>query len=444
MTALHAKPMFSHNKLSVECTLTSSVEDVRVLARTWTSDVQAAVNSILKMIVVLRQEVTQEMWNETKHFVASIKPASKESAVIITWAEENVFIVVGMKSMADDLMKQVKQIITRNEEETKRKQQEFTETVRNLKPFQLRLLEAMHFQTETTKRYPGLKVNICTTKGEISYHGMSRDVKEAQVQMFELLQSVKSEKLTNMSSLQKDLLVCKETQEYVVHKFKATKTVAIWELDSSGETAVYSFSDSYLANAIQIIKKSVIEHQRPLEPEAAELLTTPEWMQFIRKLTDSHHGLLKIEASPDGHLYICGTDNIAQTVLKDVELFLEENTLFTLTCHFLPSRQLFVAKYWQDKVCAYDSSLSEYKVDVRLVKSGQEFYIRGSQTGLKIIRKELEKLGSQVKCQLVTLPDHAMVTFLSSPRCKDHLDKIGRKARCVFSFKEEPENLKVS
>ncbi|XP_025094647.1 uncharacterized protein LOC112564207 isoform X2 [Pomacea canaliculata] len=444
LTALHAKPKFSDNTLSVECTLTTSVEHARLLARTWTNDVQNAVNFIFSMVVVFRQDVVQEIWDETEKSVTTIRPVSQDCAIILTLSEEKMFIVVGVKCMADHLMKQVKRIVNHKEEECERKKQEITETNRNLKLFQLRLLAATYFQSEAAKLHPGLKVDIRTAKGEISYHGLLRDVKEAQVEMYELLQSVRSDKITNMSNLQKSLLGTKETRDYVVHKFKSEKIVAVWDVDSQGEINVYSFSDKYLVNAIHIMQKSLVQHQRPLEPETADLLMSPEWNQFVGKITGDYVGVLKIVHLHNGHqLFIAGTDNIMLAVIEETERFLKENTIYMLSYHFFPSLQIFVANYWRAKVMRMSNNLRAYKVEVSLDESGKEFHIRGTKTGLDLMTKNFEQLGSEVKCHMQTLTDPAKVRFLSTPNWEKELEKLGRSTQCVFSLKEEPVDLVV-
>ncbi|PVD29436.1 hypothetical protein C0Q70_08687 [Pomacea canaliculata] len=335
LTALHAKPKFSDNTLSVECTLTTSVEHARLLARTWTNDVQNAVNFIFSMVVVFRQDVVQEIWDETEKSVTTIRPVSQDCAIILTLSEEKMFIVVGVKCMADHLMKQVKRIVNHKEEE-------------------------------------------------------------------------------------------------------------FWDVDSQGEINVYSFSDKYLVNAIHIMQKSLVQHQRPLEPETADLLMSPEWNQFVGKITGDYVGVLKIVHLHNGHqLFIAGTDNIMLAVIEETERFLKENTIYMLSYHFFPSLQIFVANYWRAKVMRMSNNLRAYKVEVSLDESGKEFHIRGTKTGLDLMTKNFEQLGSEVKCHMQTLTDPAKVRFLSTPNWEKELEKLGRSTQCVFSLKEEPVDLVV-
>ncbi|XP_025094641.1 uncharacterized protein LOC112564204 isoform X1 [Pomacea canaliculata] len=442
LTALHAKLISADNLLSVECTLTTAVPHASQLAASWTKDVQDAVKSVISMVVVLHQEVMQDVWTETEKAVAAIKPTSQDSALILVLAENRKFIVVGVKNLADDLMKQVKQIVTQKEEEAERKKQEVTET-RKLKPFQLHLLTDMSFQSEVAKRHPALKVEICIEKGEISYQGLIRDVKEAQVEMYELLMTVRSKKLT-MSNLQKTILSAKEGRDYVVHKFHVDKLVAVWDVDRQGEVTVYSCSDSDLAKAIQIMQKSVVQHQKILEPETTELLMSSQWTEFVSKLAGDHSGVLKISHVKNDHqLLLAGIDSIMSGVIDKTEKFLKENTIYTLSCHFFPSRQFFVANYWWARVISISNNLKAYKIEVTLVESGHQFHIRGTQAGLETMTKNLEQLGSEVKCHIQTLVDQYQVKFLLSPNCKRDLEKLGRSTRCVFSLKEEPVDLVV-
>ncbi|XP_070211893.1 E3 ubiquitin-protein ligase TRIM33-like [Littorina saxatilis] len=221
-------------------------------------------------------------------------------------------------------------VTTMVEEEIERKSQEVTETNSKLEPYKLRLLLAMGFQIEAGKRHERLKLEINVKKNCIVFHGLLKDVKESQVEMYEMLQAVTHDKITDMSDMQKKLLDSKETKPFIVQKFKADKIAAVWEIRPKGEVYVHAFNDPNLVKAIHIIKKSVPEHVCQLNPESAQLLISQDWKSLVNRQISAHPGLLLIAPSHDNQqVFIACTDNIMHGVVEDIEMFLRENTIYS-------------------------------------------------------------------------------------------------------------------
>lgn len=220
--------------------------------------------------------------------------------------------------------------------------------------------------------------------------------------------------------------------------------MAACEVDSQGKVTINILDENYLVNTCHIMQKSLVQYQRPLRSEEAELVTSSKWTKFAGQLTSGYPGVLQIAVSQNGQqLFIAGTENIMRVVIEVVR-FLTQNTIYMLSCHFFPSRQAFVANYLLDKVvCILNPLQDVYEVEASLDESGQEFQIRGTQRGLNTMIKRLELLGSYVKCHKETITDPVKVRFLSLRNCVRDLKRLGRSIHCVFSLQEEPARLMV-
>ncbi|XP_070211879.1 protein mono-ADP-ribosyltransferase PARP14-like isoform X1 [Littorina saxatilis] len=439
----HAEVKFEGDNLSIACSLNPSVPKARILARTWATDVQQVAGEFLGMIDVLKRHLVQQIWPEVETAVRSANIASPKGAAFFPVPEESAFVVVGMKSMAKELLDKINVVASKVEEEIERKSQEVTETNSKLEPYKLRLLLAMGFQIEAGKRHEGLRIDINIRNNSIVFQGLLKDVKESQVEMYETLQAVTREKITEMSDMQKKLLDSKETKPYIVQKFKADKIAAVWEIGQKGEVMVHAFNDKNLVKAVHIIKKSVPEHVCQLNPESAQLLISQDWKSLVNRQISAHPGLLLIAPSHDNQqVFIACTDNIMHGVVEDIEMFLRENTIYSQVMRFSPSRQVFIHSHWQGKLQNIGERLRAYRVQLSLKEAGTEMYVKGTEQGLQEVRKNLEQLGEKIICHEQVCTDQGTVKLLNS-NCEKDLKMIGRGSHCVLGLQREPADLQV-
>ena len=443
LSALHAQIRFESSTLVVDCTLTSVVPKARILARTWTVDVEQSVRTFLSLVEVFRREVMQQLWQEVESAVRAADITCPQGVTLFTLPEETVFVVVGMKTMAKELFDDICSIIKSKEEEIERKKQEITDINSKLKPSQLSLLNAVGFHTEAIKRHEGLSVEIQKEKNAIVFHGLLKHVKEAQVEMYDILQNMKSQKIPSMTDMQRRVLENSETRLHVTQKFKNENISAVWEFNQQGELTVHAFEDPSLVKAVHIINKSVPEHVCQLSPESSEVLRSPDWQSLVKRLTVANTGVLMIAPSHDSRqVFITCIDSIMHGVVEEVDKFLIENTVYTQVVCFSPSRQLFVYTHWQHKLKRSSEALKAYRVQLTMPDKGAKFMVKGTRKGLDDMKQQLVQLNDQILCHAETFSDPSKVKLLNSD-CKSDLERIGRSSRTVLTLQSEPSGLQV-
>jgi hypothetical protein len=435
---------FEGERLLLECTLTLSVPKARVIARTWEVDARQAVEHYLDMVDVHKRDVMQQIWEEVDKAVSAANLPNNDGAVMFTLAQDHMYVVVGMKSLAKGLFDKLSSIVKAMEDEIEKRKQEVTETNGKLKSFQLRLLLAVSFQVEAGKRHEGLKVNINLQKNTIMFHGQMKDVRDAQVEMYEILNNNKSDKISGMSDMQRKLLDSKEVKPHIVQKFKGDNISAVWEVQGQ-DVQVYSFDDASLVKAIHIIRKSVPEHVCELNPESCSLLNHRDWQSLVKELQGRNAGTLLIVPAADGQqVFITCIDSIMHGVLEEIERFLLENTIYSQVVKFPPSRQKFIAEYWQQKVIAIQNNLKAYHVQIVMKEAGTELNVKGTTTGLAEVKKHLEKLNSDICYHEEHMKDPRIVRFLTAPNANKELSMLSKANRCVIALQPEPQELQVS
>ncbi|XP_076464939.1 protein mono-ADP-ribosyltransferase PARP14-like [Babylonia areolata] len=442
LSSNHAQGRFEENTLYIDCTLTVKVPKARILARSWRVDAEETVLSFLALLEVITYDVVQQLWTEVEQAVQDANISSPEGATLFHVAEEASFVVVGMKSMAKELYDQVSSVIRTKEGEIEKRKQRVTETIPKLTRPQLSLLLAIGFSREAGKRHEGLTVDIQKNKKMIVFQGLLKDVKEAEVEMYQLLNTVKTQKITTMTDMQKKVLGSKETKNYIVQKFKDSHISSVWEVGQKEEITVFAFDDRSLVEAIHIITRSVVEHVCHLSPESSELLHHPDWQTLVSVLTkDRPQGVLLITPSHDQRqVFVTCIDSLLHAVVEEVEKFLAENTIYSQSVCFSPSRMKLVLMKLQNRLQAIATNLKAYKVQITVREDA--INIKGTRKGLQELMKQLELLNETIVCHEEVFEDPNKVKLLKSDFDKE-LKLIGDSCRCVLSLHPEDSQLQV-
>lgn len=443
--SVNARPTFTNDSLTVECTLTVSIVNARTLASTWPKEVEKHIHQELDRLEVCRTEIIQEIWPMAESAVKEFSSSKKDSALLFIVPDKYSIIVVGLRDKAKKLFEHVNGIVQHVEEEVQRKKTEITETNRNLKSHQLILLEEKSFPSEVEKKYEGLSVKIRTDQPDITFHGVLKDVKEAQIEMLTLLNDVKSDKATGVSENKKLLLTKKETRDYIQQKFRFKKIVAVWEHNADNIINVYAFSDFDLKSALKIFTQSLVEHVQSLSSESAELTLSEAFKKLISTILSKHPGTLQITPMcKEKQILVVGIDSIILTVLETLVNYLQENTVYTEILCFSPSQQKFVWLYWKEKLTGICNHEKQLNVKVSLINEGKQIKVMGTEKGLEWAKEKLESLQQQIVCHRETLTDQGQVKFVSSENCAKDLKKLAESKHCIISLTKETSGLQVS
>ncbi|KAL8607983.1 hypothetical protein ACOMHN_005538 [Nucella lapillus] len=441
----HARGRFAGDHLTLECTLTPEVTKGRILARTWGVDVRQSVESLLGALEVRRRHVIQELWAEVEKSVTAEQFPSPKGAMLFPLPQESAFIVVGTKSMADDLFTKVASKVKAVEEELEIRKQQVKETNSKLQSHQLRLLQAMGFLQQVEKRYQNLKVEINVKKRLIVFQGSVREVAGVQGDMYQVLLSVARDTMPKLTPTQRRLLDTKEVRPHVVLSFKKQHIIAVWELDTvQDEIVVFAFDDKNLVQAVHLIEKSVPEHVCKLTAESTDLLHSSAWTKLVEKLRKANPEVLLITPESSQHqVRITCIDSVMHGVVETVEGFLQENSVYSQVVRFSPSRQLFVQQEWHQKLMTLQTTLKAHKVGIQMKESGTELYVRGTVRGLDQLRQRLQELNAAIVCHEERVTDVAKVQCLNSPHTDRDLKVLGQTKHCVLALKPEKADLEV-
>ncbi|KAK7458953.1 hypothetical protein BaRGS_00039037, partial [Batillaria attramentaria] len=438
----YARLTLDKGTIVMECTIRPDTLRARALVRTWSKQARKTLADYFSTIHVNEMKVDREIWPAVRQSVEVSEAANSEEAMLIELPDESAIVVVGYRGAAKILWEQTKTTMRAAEEEHRDRRKVVEVTDANLKPFQLKLLQDVSFPRDPEKRYQDLRIDI--NGNEITFRGRREDVQRSQKEMQRRLSRVDSEKLTDMSTSRTDLLEYKETDDLVKKKLNSRTVIAAWEKDADGNVVVYAFSKTDVSKAATVIRKTLTEAVRKLSPESLDLLKTDEWEKMLEMLIKEHPGKLFIVSCQEtARILFTGTDDILPRVMKVVEQFMQENTIYSQLFQFSFSRQKLVSEYWREKLTSIENTLKKNKVQILLQNRNSRMLVKGTQTGLIMARGFLQEIEDQIVVRKETVTDPLQAKFLASANSPKDLDALGREHCCVFSREQETAGLKV-
>nr|KAG5703385.1 hypothetical protein BaRGS_023432 [Batillaria attramentaria] len=442
LAQVHAKPVFFDEAMTCECVVTSDVDNPRLVLKNWASEVRKAVLHFFNEIDVHRVSIPPDVWVDAEEELSGEILSSYPQASLFWSPADSVCVVVGMRAAATKLHVLVSKTVKGLKEEIERRRLKVVETYTKLKPYQLRLLEAVSFDKDMVKTYSDLTVEIDTQKEQVVFHGFSRDIRQAQSDMLRHVSTIKCAKLSRLTLTQKKALFTAESTHFIQTELRSENLIAEWEKGKSEDIFVYAFREDVLAQVTQIIEKAVYEEElSDLSPYSLRLLQSAEWMSLVRSLLENHPGALWVSPSPDGRrIYVTGREAAVHQVKDELCHFLQD--LYSEIVRFAPSRQSFVSQFWKRELALLENDLKREKVKISVVNDGRDIAIEGTPEGVNLAKAKLEELEKErILCHEEKLTDKVQTKLLESRHCTKHLEDLGRQHQVVISLQREAPGL---
>ena len=134
-----------------------------------------------------------------------------------------------------------------------------------LKPHQLKLVQMMDILQHEKQKYPGVTFNICTA--EITLSGPGLEIAAAQVNIYQAINGVESEKMSNYSKSACLLLQKPPIIAQIVDILKARAIKAVWEVRRQWELEIWAASKQEVNDCLDVIRQSIVEFEIPFSVE---------------------------------------------------------------------------------------------------------------------------------------------------------------------------------
>ncbi|PVD29528.1 hypothetical protein C0Q70_08779 [Pomacea canaliculata] len=435
---VHAQASVVGNVLMVSYKIKESTDRLDILMENWREKVNKQLEICFDYIGLESITVPQEIWYET--WKAIKKSIFDHDDLVLPDEDEFTFVVLSKPAAGGNTggntFQQVQRIAKVKERKFKLQSREKTDT-KKLKKFQLELLMLSTFLSDTQSQGMKIKVDIRLQEGEVNFRGSQMAIREAEVKMYDILQSASSRVVTDVPHVHVALLATDEARDAVNNRLRQAGLAATWECCGNG-IIFYCLHQTALLQAVNLIKTSFKTECISLDEVSSSLQTTAEWKDTVQKLVRKHCGLVSINTH---HRTISLTAfcDLMPTVKENIGKFVSESSIYSTAFQLSPSRLKFVTLFWEEKLSSIAEKLKQYKIKITL--QSDSVLARGTKQGIELVRKELTFLSEQIVSTKELITRKETIRCLSTPRTKNELEAIACTCKCVLSL--HPENVSV-
>ncbi|KAK3094887.1 hypothetical protein FSP39_007507 [Pinctada imbricata] len=426
------------NPFIVECTLTKEVKDYKKIARTWAKDVAAEVDKFLKLLVVEKHSTVHDAWSSVIDGLKSINVTKPDAVAVILEKNECEIFIIGYKHPVEDLSKQIIEIMGRVREEMDRRK-ERTKDVAKLKHFQVLYLQALKFGDEMLQNYRDFKVTYDIKKHSIMFEGLSGEIMEVKMKMFEIINGISKSDAGKFSKERQEFLKSTEVKNYVLDKFKENELIAVWEItDNQDHVNVYSKADEDAVKAAHVLKESVVESTIKIDKEASQLLSTPLWGRKRAEELENARGLANIIPHPQKlEITILCVDSTHGLVREFVEDFMRNNAIYQQSLTLSVGVMRFIQVQSGDEVRTIEESLQ--KDQVKIDTSDDAITIQGTSVGLSKAKRKIDELVQTIELKKHSINKVGIGKHLQSSQGQERITKIEKSEGVVIEFSDDSD-----
>ncbi|KAL3863199.1 hypothetical protein ACJMK2_004965 [Sinanodonta woodiana] len=429
-------PSGNSDTLEVVPTLNAEMEGAKKLAKTWKETAEQNLETYMQQLDCLEHQVMPDIWASTVTSLQKVHIPKAEDVIVCADQQQNIIRVVGFKDMVSHVSNSLKQIICDGEKELELKKQR-TSDKRNLPQHEIYFLSAVNFPGKVRDRCREVECRIQQEDSSIVFEGILLDIKQAQLLMFETIQTIARSSMPDYSRSKMELLAMKETCDYIRQRLEENGCMGLWESDGSG-VIVYDVCDQKANEGIQIIKKCLVENTINITPEQSVVINSDAWNTMLADINRQHHGQTIIRALVrNSTIEITATDQIAGTVIEIVQDFISANTLYKKIVT-VDLRKMRYLEQWKkpqiDEICT-----SQQKNMVNIDLGQGVITLRGTQKGLREAKDKMSTLLKQMCCKQKSIEKPGIGKYLYSDKGEELIKHIENVNKCTIDLINEEE-----
>ncbi|XP_052088528.1 protein mono-ADP-ribosyltransferase PARP14-like isoform X4 [Mytilus californianus] len=428
-----------NSKIVIESTLTKETEDCRKLAKSWEDDIKRHLSTHVDALITEKHSTLQEAWSGVMQKLREIIISDPEDvSVSVEKPPACEIIVVGLKKAVKEVSDIIKQIINEVSEDLDREKKLVTEKV-PLKHHQLLYLDFSKFIDNIRQNFNKMEISIDTREGVIIFHGLSGNVNNAKISMFEQVQSLVSVDVGKKSPGYIKFLNRKDVKTFVGKEIKSQGFIGIWDIQKNTIT-MYAVSDEEAVAATVVLKDSVIETEIPLETPQRPLLRTHKWSQHVQAINEEYQRkpviIEIITDSNQGEIIVyCTSRGEAGLLREKIQDFFYHNTETQIRIDFPPAQLKFLNDHMSSEVSRLESDLKRRHVIVT-VKS-DDVLVKGNAQGIQEAKDEVKALVSKILKTKHSIHQPGLQDLVNSSQGKSKLTQVSRRAGVVISSNED-------
>ncbi|CAC5424295.1 Protein mono-ADP-ribosyltransferase PARP15 [Mytilus coruscus] len=432
----------SDSKIIIECTLTKETEDCRKLAKSWEDDIKMHLSTHVDAMVTEKHTTLQEAWSGVMQKLREINISDPEDvSVSVEKPPACEIVVVGLKKAVKEVSDNIKQFINEVSEDLDREKKLVTEKV-PLKHHQLLYLDFSKFIDNIRQNFNKMEISIDTREGVIIFHGLSGNVNNAKISMFEKVQSLVSVDVGKKSPGYIKFLNRRDVKTFVGKEIKSQGFIGVWDIQKNTIT-MYAMSDEEAVAATIVLKDCVIETEIPVENPQKPLLQSYKWSQHVQAINEEYQRkpviIEIITDSNQGEIIVyCTSRGEAGLLREKIQDFFYHNTEKQIRIDFPPAQLKFLNDHMSGEVSRLESDLRRRHVIVT-VKS-DDVLVKGNAQGIQEAKDEVKALVNKILKTKHSINQPGLQDLVNSSQGKSKLNQVGIRAGVVISSNEDEKS----
>lgn len=424
LSGVHSELKCTKESATLVCQLSSKTKNLHKLASEWKKQSVKSFSEYMESNIVSKKIlVSEEAWKQFTDRLQSISMDNPSEVGVFLSHETHSVDIAGHTKFVSPLTTTMTEIKVTIENQIQRLKHQTSKTMANQKASALRLLQVEKVLTEIENKFENLKIEAIPQHGIVKLLGVPQDITSAQVEIMKKVLDLVQVRHTEISECQRTVLKRKTVKLYISAKLKSMSIRGQWEITPDGVLA-YAMPGDNADKFEKIMKYSVEERCLPLSDASMGVLKSPEWGKKIDQLNEDEKVLVCILSD---NVCIVSTDDIHGDVVRDVEDFIENNSLRVRKYYFDQHFLKFMKRH-----CGNDFEKMKRLQKVHLTISDNAVCIEGRDDDINKTEGLLKERESRIKHHACKIDRRIQVQLLQSHVGMSVVRKVEDENRCII------------
>ena len=418
----YAKLSFHDN--SLVCTLTESVKGCRTLVKTWRDTALKALRSHLRLIDVRVRPIDQ---SERRQILAALEevdiPDPDQVAVYVPKDSSSV-VLVGIESEAKTVWSVMDKVITDTENKIK-ENRSLVEETKDLKFSWKILYLRIKFIDKMKRQYPDLEISLIEKKAHVFFKGRKEEVTQAQLEMFQELQSVQ-ETRRKLGTEKANLLCKEEVKERINKQIRGQHRGCIWDVQKD-ELLFFHDDNRDMTVTQSIIDDFLTTISMPLDSTKTGILESKIWREAEKQLLRKCKDCIEINYNKkDNILEVVTIEDFESIVSDELDAFFEKNAVYEETFKCDPSVRKYIHTYKKNDFKGPDVKAIDCRPDTIILK--------GTRAEIEAGKHFLNGIKRNISSKEDVLKQPGIHSYFASEEGKNCIQRAEKSIPCIIEL----------
>ena len=341
--------------------------------------------------------------------------------------------IIGRVAHVDKEQQKLQDLIHEVKEDTELMKSVVQVVEDNIPKSKLTLLKMSGICDRLRNDYRHLSIAVDSSGQKLSLTGPRNLIQEVKAEVFTFMSKI-IEQTTELPANIINVLKRPDVSEFIqdLLKQKAIQAVILYgQGQSSSEVKVVGVDSRNTKEANNVLQDAVQEKRHHLKAESAPVLESRIWKDFQSSIAPRY----KVGITVDNRsrtIWVSGIARDVQECFKEVENFLEKNTILHNIIPLEYGTTRFLSEVWKSKLDGIKSELTNCSIGMRVAADNEGIEISGTAEGLEKCLPQLRALASAVQKDSVSIDKPGMKKFFLGEKGSALLKATEEKHRCII------------